>query len=79
MFWDRQVRRRTGAPLTGRLHTPITAMALNSTGSFLAYAHGYDWSKGVKGANTAALKPEATSLHVHAVTEADMTHVPRAR
>jgi len=44
-LWNRESRKRkkTGGPGAGN---PITAAAFDKTGRYLAYAVGYDWSKG---------------------------------
>jgi len=45
-FWDMQGRTKIKG--IGNLSGPVTALDVNK-GSFLAYAIGYDWYKGIEG------------------------------
>ncbi|KAA0175096.1 hypothetical protein FNF27_03394 [Cafeteria roenbergensis] len=74
-LWDRGLRKRVSEQWPGRPQTPISALKFDPTGYYLAYAHGYDWSKGSLGRkeHMAEWGPQATSLHIHNVTEDDMT------
>ena len=78
-FWDRQAQSRSCDQWPGRMQTPVTAIKFDPTGYYMAYAHGYDWSKGAKPreAQASTWGPSVTSLHIHDVTNDDMT--PRRR
>ncbi|KAI0166562.1 WD40 repeat-like protein [Xylariaceae sp. FL1272] len=70
-FWDR-VKRAHYPRVSGAGMDPaaITSVAFNADGSFLAYAIGYDWSRGCAG-NAPSVE---TKIMLHAVTTRDSVH-----
>lgn len=49
-FWDKDSR--TKLKTSDAMPQPVTCLSLHSSGQILAYAIGYDWSKGHEGNNT---------------------------
>jgi len=58
-FWNKEIKKRLFH--SKRMLQPITAAAFNHNGNILAYATGYDWSKGAEYADKA--KPPQILLH----------------
>lgn len=58
-FWNKQIKKRLF--LSKPTQQPLTALAFNHKTSILAYATGYDWSKGAEYADKA--KPPKIFLH----------------
>jgi mRNA export factor len=72
-IWDKDRRSRYKEVKTGP--TPITATLWNPQGDLLAYAKGYDWSKGVEGYD---LNAHPTKLFVqHTVPSRDLSGGPK--
>jgi hypothetical protein len=71
VYWNRAARKRACDKFVGRPGTPISALRFDPSGLYLAYAHGYDWSRGHAGSTRPETRPEATSLHIHNVAEAE--------
>ena len=78
-FWDRAAQCRATEQWAGRMQTPITALKFDPTGYYMAYAHGYDWSKGLKPRedHASVWGPSCTSLHIHNVSNDDLTPLRR--
>ncbi|KAJ4457689.1 putative Protein RAE1 [Paratrimastix pyriformis] len=72
IFWDHISQQRLAKP--AKKTTPVTAVAFNNSGQYLAYALGYDWERGFDG-NT----PEKrTQIFLHQVTEDEVKPKPKA-
>ena len=52
LIWDKESKSRLklgNFPIQNQIKIPITALDYNLSGDLLAYAGGYDWSKGISG------------------------------
>lgn len=61
--WDKDNRHRLS--FSKNLGEPVTALAFNAQGTMLAYATGYDWSKGYQANNPA----KAPTISVHKISD----------
>jgi WD40 repeat protein len=71
-IWDKDKRTRYKEAKLGA--TPITSVLWNPAGDLMAYAKGYDWSKGAEGYD---LNAHPTKVFVHTTAAADLTLPPK--